>query len=136
MHEATVELVGETATTVTLPGSLPVVDRQVAFECASGETIERSYRGVPVRAVLSWVDLPGETTHLLVGARDGHVACVSVPDALDGVLALDGSGGPRLVAPGILGPRAIKRVERLEAVVLAGDEDPEDLERVPPDAEA
>jgi len=133
MEDLTVDVVGETGAAVTVPGEFDLVDRQVAFRCASGDRIERTYCGVPVEDVLATVDLPGETTHLRVTARDGHVACLAVTDALDGVLALERAGAPRLVAPGIAGPRAIKRVHMMEAVALAADDDPEDLERVPPD---
>lgn len=136
MADVTIDRSNGEATTVTIPGTFPVVEREIGFECASGEWIERTYDGVPFAAVASTVDLPGDTTHLRVTARDGHVACLAVGDVLDGILAIEGSGTPRLVAPGIAGPRAIKRVQRIEALSLPPETDPERFERVPPDAES
>ena len=135
MAEVSVELVGADTESVRVPNGFAVVDRRIGFECASGDWIERDYRGVEVEDVLDDVALPAETTHLLVTARDGHVACPAVLDALDGLLATERGGAPRFVAPGIAGPRAIKRVQRIEAVTLDPAEDPEDYERVPPDAQ-
>jgi len=135
MADPSVELVGEGTETVSVPNGFTVVDRRIGFECASGDWIERDYRGVEVEEVLDGVSLPDETTHLLVSARDGHVACPAVLDALDGLLATERDGAPRFVAPGIAGPRAIKRVERIEAVTLEPGDDPEEYERVPPDAQ-
>lgn len=134
MDDAEIELGGETATTVTVPGEFPVVERRIAFRCSSGERIERDYAGVPVDAVVGTVELPGETTHVRVSAGDGHVACLAVADALDGLLAMERDGAPRFVAPGIAGPRAIKRVREMETITLAPGDDPEDFEGVPPDA--
>jgi hypothetical protein len=135
MGDIRVDVVGETDASVTLPGDFSIIDRQIAYQCSSGERIERRYRGVPVEAVMGTVALPGETTHIRVRARDGHVACIAITDALDGILGLDEAGAPRLVAPGIAGPRAIKRIHLMEAVALAADDDPEDFERVPPEVQ-
>lgn len=130
----TVELVGETAAEVRVPGGFPVVERRVGFECSSGEWIEREYRGVELERVLAAVSLPDETTHFRVTAGDGHVACPAVTDALAGILATGRDGAPRFVAPGIAGPRAIKRVQRVEALALDPGEDPDEFEEIPPDA--
>jgi len=130
----TVELVGETAAEVRVPGEFPVVERRVGFECSSGEWIEREYRGVELEPVLERVSLPDETTHLRVTAGDGHVACPAVGDALAGILATERDGSPRFVAPGIAGPRATKGVQQVEAVALDPDDDPTEFEEVPPDA--
>lgn len=135
MTDATVEFVGSATTTVEIPNGIPVVEHRIGFECSSGEWIERDYRGVRVDRVLEAVPVPEETTHLVVSADDGHVACPAIWDALDGLLATGERRSPRFVAPGIAGPRAIKGVERIEAIVLASEAEPESLERIPPDAE-
>lgn len=132
MDVTEIELHGETHASVTVPGKFPVVARRIGFRCASGEWIERTYTGVPAETVLATVALPDATTHVHGTARDGHVAWLAVTDVLDGLLAVERGESPRFVAPGIAGPRAIKRVRGMESLVLEPDEDPEDFEHVPP----
>lgn len=132
--ETAIQIVGETTETVRVPDGFPIEERHIGFECSSGEWIERDYRGVAVADVLDAVALPEETTHLRVRAADGHVACPAVVDALEGLVVTAGEDVPRFVAPGVIGPRAIKRVRRIEAVALSGGEDPTEFETVPPDS--
>jgi len=110
-----------------------VATREWSFRCASGDEIAGPWSGVPVAELVDAADAPAETTHLAVAGEDGYRVCVPVADGLDGLLAYrrDGTacaGAPRFVAPGVSGVRTVKRVARIEAVVLSADADPEDFE--------
>jgi len=106
-----------------------------SFLCASGERWRGEWRGVPVEWLLERAPEGGEATHLRVHGAGGHVACVSLADALGGVLAVERGDGalsasdrPRFVAPGVVAARTVKAVDRLEPVELAPGEDPEAYE--------
>jgi DMSO/TMAO reductase YedYZ molybdopterin-dependent catalytic subunit len=133
--ETAIDIVGETTAAVDVTDGFPTEERRMGFECSSGDWIERDYRGVAVADVLDTVALPEETTHLRVTAADGHVACPAIVDALEGLIVTAGEDVPRFVAPGVIGPRTIKRVRRIEAVALSGEEDPTEFETVPPDSQ-
>lgn len=111
---------------------LGMVTRCIGFECSSGRWIEHEWTGIPINRLLSAADAPPESTHVKVEATDGHTACVALPAALDGLLALEQGGerlaGPRFVAPGIAGPRAVSDVTSLEFLHLSPDDDPKDHE--------
>ncbi len=125
-------------TTVTIDGTdvdlaeLSVATRTIGFECSSGRWIEHEWTGIPIERLLSKGDVAPEATHVIVRAADGHTACVGLPAALDGMLAIEQDGerltGPRFVSSGIVGPRAVSDVIGLESIELAPDEDPTDHE--------
>lgn len=121
--------------------------RDVTFECSSGELLSGRWRGIDLGGVLESLPLPDETTHLLVEARDGHRTCLQIGDAFDGLLAFDRLDDrpdgkapegelPRLLLPGLEGPRTLKWVATMEPIHLEPDEDPADFEPVPPSVEA
>jgi len=109
------------------------------FHCSSGREIAGRWVGVAVADLLDEADPAPNTTHLRLESRDGYRVCVPIRAALAGVLAFsrddepldrpDGHGS-RFVAPSVEGPRAVRDVARMEAVVLAPDEDPTDLETI------
>ena len=112
-------------------------ERTVAdtFLCASGERWGGEWRGVPVAWLLERAPDSDGATHCRVHGAGGHVACVSLVDAIDGVLTVERVDGrmpvssrPRFVAPGIVAARTVKAVERLEPVALAPGEDVEAYE--------
>lgn len=122
------------------PDQLPfdVVHGPVAFECASGDRIEREYTGVAVFDLLEAASMPGETTHVQFESANGDLACIPLVDLNGAVLALgDGLGTeperPRFVSPHVLGPRTVKNVCRLRPRTLAAGADREAYERLPLD---
>lgn len=123
---------------VVLPGEGPresgawtIVRDSIGFECASGDWIEREWVGVPVLELLDAADIPGETTHVLFESDSGERACVPLTD-LDGAIVAvgDGDGLPRFVSPHVIGPRTVKRLERIRPVSLAPEEDREAYEEL------
>lgn len=119
--------------------ALPRAEQTCSVECASGERTTACWTGVPVAELLSRVDAPPETTHLRLDSDDGYRVCVSIHDALDGLVAYARDGEPlaerspyrtRFVASGVDGERLIKGIRRIETVALAADDDPEGLENV------
>lgn len=101
-----------------------------SFLCASGERWRGEWRGVPVEWLLDRAPEAEAATHLRVHGAGDHVACVSLADAIGGVVALERIDGhlsapdrPRFVAPDIAAARTVKSVERLEPVTLAPGED-------------
>ena len=122
------------------PETLPfdVVHGPVAFECASGDRIEREYTGVAVFDLLEAASMPGDTTHVQFESANGDLACIPLADLTGAVLALgEGSGTapgrPRFVSPRVLGPRTVKNVRRLRPRALAAGADREAYERLPLD---
>lgn len=105
-----------------------------SFRCASGSEIGGPWTGVPVSDLLDAADAPDATTHVAVEGGDGYRVCVPVSAALDGLLARRRAGepldAPRFVAPGVSGVRTVKRVARIEAVALAPEADPEEVEEL------
>jgi len=90
------------AAPVTIHGETPVSVGEVAarerfgwtvdsfrIQCHSGRVREGRWGGPSVPRLLDAADAPPETTHLVIAARDGYRACVTLQDALDGLLALD-----------------------------------------------
>ncbi|AGB39090.1 molybdopterin-dependent oxidoreductase [Natronococcus occultus] len=123
--------------------ALERASREIEIVCATGDRFTARWSGVPIPSLLEIVAAPPETTHLLVDSRDGLRACVSVEDALEGLLAVTKDGRPlsesddcatRFVAPGIDGVRTVKGVARIETTTLAPGVDPEDRERRGPSA--
>lgn len=143
-----VEVVGERVVTVATDPSdaadpnREIITRKMGFECSSGEWVEGCWAGLEVGDLVEAAGMHDDTTHLVVESDDGYRGCVAVEACLDGLLALAGEvdpeasdrdtidqeGFPRLVAPGLSGPRAVKNVVRLEPVVLAPGEKPEGYE--------
>ncbi|NHX39951.1 hypothetical protein BDK61_0584 [Haloarcula quadrata] len=118
--------------------SFEVVRGPVAFECASGDRIEREYTGVAVFDLLEAAAMPGDTTHVQFESVNGDLACIPLADLNGAVLALgDGPGTapgrPRFVSPRVLGPRTVKNVCRLRPRTLAASADREAYERLPLD---
>lgn len=117
--------------------------RKITFECSSGDLITGRWNGIVLGDVLDELSLPGDTTHLLVEARDGHKACLGIHSALDALLAFDrldesertDSGLPRLLRYGLEGPRTLKWVRRIRPLHLSTEERPEDFEPLPPSVE-
>ena len=117
----------------------PTETREVSFECSSGDVITGTWRGIPLVSVLRACSLPDETTHVLITARDGHRCCLAVGQAFDALLAYervdgpsDSDGIPRLLVPGIAGPRTLKWVTTIEPMALDPGEDPQEYEPLPP----
>lgn len=108
------------------------VTRTVGFECTSGRWIEHEWTGIPADRILTAGEPSADSTHVIVEASDGHTACIELPAALEGLLALARDGepldGPRFVSPAIEGPRAVSDVVRLDTIRLAPGEDPTDHE--------
>jgi DMSO/TMAO reductase YedYZ molybdopterin-dependent catalytic subunit len=108
------------------------VDQSVSYDCLSEGRRNADWWGVPVADLVDAVDVPEETTHLVVESRDGYRSCVSVDVALEGLLALERDGAslqhPRFLAPGIEGPRAVKDVAALTPVSLDPEEDRSEYE--------
>lgn len=134
-----VELVGERVTRVGPDefAGLPTARRTVEIVCASGSRHRSTWGGVAIPDLLSLGDAPSATTHLVFEARDGHAACVGVEGTAAGLLAFSRDGRPlaedhayenRFVSPDVDGARTVKGVERIEAVVLAPGERPEEFE--------
>jgi hypothetical protein len=118
-------------------GTTPVV-RTMDLRCRSGAWFSKTWRGLPLLGLLEDAAAPADTTHLVVEADDGHTACVPIGDVLEGLLALERSDGerptrtdrmPRVVAPGLDGPHAVKNVTRIEAVAFSPEDDPDDVEQ-------
>jgi len=122
------------------PAALPfdIVRGPVAFECASGDRIEREYTGIAVFDLLEAASMPGDTTHIQFESANGDLACIPLADLNGAVLALgDGPGTaperPRFVSPHVFGPRTVKNVCRLRPRALAAGADREEYERLPLD---
>ena len=120
------------------PERLPfdVVRGPVAFECASGDRIEREYTGIDVFELLDAAAMPGDTTHVQFESATGDLACIPLADLNGAVLALGegpgtAPGRPRFVSPRVLGPRTVKNVCRLRPRALAAGADREAYERLP-----
>lgn len=121
-----------------------LVDRPCRTRCSTGDRFEGHWRGVSVADLL--LDADPTTTHVVAESADGFRACIDVLDAMDGIVAVerldvdatgDGENGlPRLVVPGCLGTRMVKRVTRLETRQLDSTADPEELERLDPESAA
>lgn len=109
-------------------GSFETVTRTIGFECSSGRLIEHDWTGIPIADLIAEAEAPDDATHVRVRAADGYTACIDLPAALAGMLALerDGEplGAPRFVSPKIVGPRAVSDVTGLDFVTLAPSDDP------------
>ncbi|MFB6195749.1 MAG: molybdopterin-dependent oxidoreductase [Haloplanus sp.] len=111
-----------------------------SFRCASGERWTGEWHGVPVEWYLDRAPGGDAATHLRIGSADGHVACVSLADAIRGVLAvgrrddatLPVEDRPRFIAPGVVGARTVRSVRRLELVILDPDDHVEEYESLNP----
>lgn len=133
----TVEVIGQSSRTIeslVADEEVAVVEREVAFECLSGATRRSTWTGFPVGDLLDGVDVPPDTTHLVVESSDGHRACVPTWTALDGLLAVECDGdpldGPRFVASDVDGPRSVKDVRTIECLALPPGENPSAYERL------
>ncbi|MFB6222112.1 MAG: hypothetical protein ABEH86_00360 [Haloarcula sp.] len=122
------------------PEAIPfdVVRGPLAFECASGDRIEREYVGITVVDLLDAVAAPGETTHVQFESANGDRACIPLSDLSDAILALGegpgtAPGRPRFVSPHVLGPRTVKNVCRVRPLALAAGADREAYEALPLD---
>lgn len=103
------------------PG-LVEVQREIGFDCTSGRHINAMWTGFPIVPLIESVGISDGTTHLIIESRDDQRGCIPITNALEGILAFTRDGeileGPRFVAQGIAGPRAVKLVRRIEAVEL------------------
>lgn len=132
-----VTVVGERTVSVPVGGDRGPATETAdwTFRCASGDEISGPWTGLEVADLLARAAAPANTTHLAVESADGYRACVPVATALDGLLAVERDGGgcegaPRFVAPGVDGPRTVKRVVRLAPLALPPDADPADREEL------
>lgn len=133
-HESGVRLVADGERVVDIADA-PTRTIADSFLCASGERWGGEWRGVPLAWVLERAPGGDGATHLRIHGVGGHVACVSLADALGGVLAVERADGPlpatdrpRFVAPGVVAARTVKAVGRLELIELAPGEDREAYE--------
>lgn len=106
------------------------------MRCLSGASIAGTWRGPPLLDLVSAVGAPGRATHLVAEAGDGHLVPLALADLTGGLLAgerVDGPGGstdgpgprlPRVVAPGLDGPHAVKNVVRIDLASLPPGTDP------------
>ncbi|MFW6152791.1 MAG: molybdopterin-dependent oxidoreductase [Halobacteriota archaeon] len=115
------------------------ITRRVSFRCNSGRVTAGTWEGLPIRWFLQRVTVPDTTTHVLIEAADGHRACVGLLEAIDALLAFEGrrddtgardTGVPRFVGPNIAAPRAVRRVETIDAITLRSGDDPTRLEHL------
>lgn len=112
-----------------------LIERQCVIRCASGDRFSGRWRGIAFPDLLT--EIEPTATHLIVTADDGFRACISIRDAMDGILAVErldaeSSGLPRAIVPTITGTRMVKRVVRLEGHSLSPAEDPRARERLEP----
>lgn len=133
------ELVGEHASRFDADdlGELPFRRRSVEIVCSSGSRHVSAWGGVPIADLLASGEVPLKTTHLVIESSDGFTACVGVDAAAEGLLAWSRDGSPlgedhpyanRFVSPAVDGAKTIKGVERLQAIALSPNEEPEDYE--------
>ena len=112
--------------------SFETVTRTIGFECSSGRLIEHDWTGIPFDLLIAEADAPDEATHVLVHAEDGYTACIGLPAAMAGMLAIEQDGepldAPRFVSSKIVGPRAVSDVTGLDFVSLGPSEDPTEHE--------
>jgi len=113
-------------------GAFETVTRTIGFECSSGRLIEHEWTGIPMDRLVAEAAAPEDATHVLVHAADDYTACIDLPAALAGMLALERDGdpleAPRFVSPKIVGPRAVSAVIGLDFIRLAPTEDPTEHE--------
>lgn len=133
--DTVVTLVASDDRRVVEPTGAPRRTVRDSFLCASGERWTDEWRGVPVSWLLERAPDDGEATHLRIHGAGDHVACVSLADAFDGILAVERSEDglppadrPRFVAPGVVAARTVKAVRELELIELTPDEDAEAYE--------
>lgn len=114
--------------------------QHLVFRCQSGRRIEGDWTGIPIEELLTAVDVPDATTHLLVESADGYRACVAVRDAMDALLAFEedrvdctttGGVTPRFVGPHIETRRQVKCVDTIQAISLRPGEDAIEYEFLP-----
>lgn len=122
---------------------LPIVQRRFDLECASGDRLCGTWRGVPMSAFIVRRGAPDESTHLLIESSDGYRLCVALKDVLTGLLAIhrvDSSAStdafPRLLAERLGATRAVKGITSIEAVELPPAIDPRSIDTLPPSQEA
>lgn len=119
---------------------LPLERRSLAFKCTSGRRLAGEWVGIAMADLLAVGALPPTTTHLLVDSALDYTACVSIADAMDGLLAFEETRfdcestqdvTPRLVGTSIDTPRTVKRVSRITGLSLSATEDPTAFEYLP-----
>lgn len=117
--------------------SFEMIERTVEIRCASGRRSTAEWFGVPLIDVVEWLQVPAETTHLLLTSDDGHRVCIDIRTSFEGLLTLardgtilDDAKRPVVVAPDLEGIRAVKEASTLVPVSLAPDENPEQLEEL------
>ena len=114
------------------------------IHCHTGRVIEGRWTGTPVTPLIDEAKLPGDSTHVLVTATDGHVACVEIRRLFEGLIGFvceevdpghdeeafddDWEDTPRLLAPDIDSFRAVRNVTSIEPIALAPGENPEEYE--------
>lgn len=106
---------------------LVAVERTIGFNCSSGRRISGTWSGFPIIPLLELVGIPEGTTHLVIESTDEQRGCLTIQEAIRGLLAFERDGErletPRFVASDIAGARAIKNVRRIETIELEPDED-------------
>jgi DMSO/TMAO reductase YedYZ molybdopterin-dependent catalytic subunit len=122
--------------------ALRAVERRIEMRCLSGTPITGTWRGPPTLDLFSAVGHTDQATHVVAEAADGHGVSLPVADLVDGVLAterLDSPAAdtdparrrlPRLVAPGLEGPRAVKNVVAIDLTTLPPEREPTELDGI------
>lgn len=109
---------------------------EMGFSCDTGTSASGTWHGRPLASLLDEVELPAETTHIVLRAADGFQVCVPATTALDGVVATTLDGDPlddawtRFVAPGLESTRCIRDLAVVRAVQLAPGEDRGEYESI------
>lgn len=141
MRIAPIRLVGAEPTVLTAEEltSFSFETKRIEVVCASGDRYTAAWRGVPVDELLGSIEVPSETTHVVVESADGHRGCIGITAALAGLLAFYRDGEPlagctaynsRFVAPGVDGTRLTKAVREMRATHLPPDSKPDSHENV------
>lgn len=121
--------------TVDALDGFATVERTIEIRCEAGNRLTATWDGVSVATLVETMDVPSETTHLVVASDDGYHVCLDIRTAFESMLAvardgeaLDDADSPRLVGRDIKGVRTIKGVSTITPISLPREADPEDCE--------
>jgi DMSO/TMAO reductase YedYZ molybdopterin-dependent catalytic subunit len=109
---------------------------ETTIDCSSGSTRRETWTGIAIADMLEATEVNEDATHILVTGADGYRVCVSLNDALGGLLGYarpdgDAQNAPRFIGPGVGGTRQVKGVTRIDAIALTPHEDPASYEHTP-----
>lgn len=117
--------------------SLPLETKEIEVICASSTRYTAVWRGIPVGELLETIEVPSETTHVVIESDDGHRSCVDISAALAGLIAFYRDGKPlseyanygsRFVVPSVDGARMTKSVQEIRAIRLPPESSPDSNE--------